>query len=120
MTAACMRMVSMLHAAAMMRMWMEDTEEFRCLGRGEQMCCAGGAQMRDRARRFISLLDELYNARTRLIVSAASPPHLLFQRSGDVPILDLELLESIQTETAVEGAPGPACPLAVLRRQSSQ
>ena len=58
--------------------------------------------MRDRARRFISLLDELYNARTRLIVSAASPPHLLFQKPGDVPILDLE---SLQFETAVEGEP---------------
>ena len=56
--------------------------------------------MRDRARRFISLLDELYNARTQLIMSAASPPHLLFQRPGDVPILDLE---GLQFETAVEG-----------------
>ena len=56
--------------------------------------------MRDRARRFICLLDELYNARTQLVMSAASPPHLLFQRPGDVPILDLE---GLQFETAVEG-----------------
>ena len=56
--------------------------------------------MRDRARRFICLLDELYNARTQLVISAASPPHRLFQRPGDVPILDLE---GLQFETAVEG-----------------
>ncbi|EIE20923.1 hypothetical protein COCSUDRAFT_57467 [Coccomyxa subellipsoidea C-169] len=58
-------------------------------------------QMRDRARRFISLVDELYNARTQLIVSAECAPHLLFKRPGDAPILDLE---SLQFETAVEGS----------------
>ncbi|BDA42478.1 probable AFG1-like ATPase [Coccomyxa sp. Obi] len=58
-------------------------------------------QMRDRARRFITLVDELYNARTQLVVSAECPPHLLFKRPGDAPILDLE---DLQFETAVEGS----------------
>ena len=65
--------------------------------------------MRDRARRFISLLDELYNARTQLVISAAAPPHALFQRPGDVPILDLE---GLQFETAVEGGVSAAIPCA--------
>ncbi len=34
------------------------------------------------------------------MVSAECPPHLLFKRPGDAPILDLEAL---QFETAVEG-----------------
>ncbi len=46
-------------------------------------------------------MDELYNARARLVCSAALPPDELF--SGDdseAPLLDLEAL---QFETAVEG-----------------
>ena len=63
------------------------------------------AQMRDRARRFITLLDELYNARTRLCLLAAASPHHLFRAADgnahDEPILDLEMLQS---EGAVPGA----------------
>ena len=55
-------------------------------------------QMRDRARRFITLLDELYNAKTPLYISAAAQPMDLFNKPGDEPVLDLE---SLQSETAV-------------------
>ena len=56
--------------------------------------------MRDRARRFITLLDELYNAKTPLYISAAAQPMDLFNKPGDEPVLDLE---SLQSETAVPG-----------------
>ena len=61
-------------------------------------CCG---QVRDQARRFITLVDELYNARVRLICSADSPPDLLFAGNlNEEPIIDLEQL---QYEGAVEG-----------------
>ncbi len=59
------------------------------------------SQVRDQARRFITLVDELYNARVRLICSADSPPDLLFAGNlNEEPIIDLEQL---QYEGAVEG-----------------
>lgn len=67
--------------------------------------CAGIPAMsmnqRDQARRFITLVDELYNARCLLVCSAALPPDQLFAgASGEEPILDLE---GLQFEGAVEG-----------------
>lgn len=57
-------------------------------------------QVRDQARRFITLVDELYNSRTRLVCSAAVPPDSLFAGAdSQEPIIDLE---SLQFETAVE------------------
>jgi hypothetical protein len=41
---------------------------------------------RDKARRFITLLDELYNARCRLVVCAAAPPDTLFQVGCGLPV----------------------------------
>ena len=59
-------------------------------------------QVRDQARRFITLVDELYNARTRLVCLAACAPDDLFGSvAHEEPILDLE---GLQFETAVEGA----------------
>lgn len=52
-------------------------------------------QVRDQARRFISLVDELYNHRTRLVCTAAAPPDQLFSGAGaeGEGILDLEGLQ---------------------------
>lgn len=56
--------------------------------------------MRDRARRFITLVDELYNASTPLVISADALPMDLFSKTGDTPVLDLE---GLQFETAISG-----------------
>ncbi|PRW45179.1 lactation elevated 1 [Chlorella sorokiniana] len=59
-------------------------------------------QVRDKARRWITLVDELYNHRTRLVCSAAAPPDQLFSGADhSEPIIDLEQL---QFESAVEGS----------------
>lgn len=47
------------------------------------------------ARRFITLVDELYNHHCRLICSAAGPPDGLFLGTIDGPIIDLERLDNI-------------------------
>lgn len=61
-------------------------------------------QVRDQARRFITLIDELYNARCVVVLGAAVPPDMLFgggEGQGEEPLVDLEAL---MFETAVEGS----------------
>eukprot|EP00884_Botryococcus_braunii_P008027 jgi/Botrbrau1/17225/Bobra.0621s0003.1 len=58
-------------------------------------------QTKDKARRFITLIDELYNARVRLVCTAECEPDLLFAGAhGQEPVVDIE---SLQFETSVEG-----------------
>ncbi|KAG2426188.1 hypothetical protein HXX76_013169 [Chlamydomonas incerta] len=59
-------------------------------------------QVRDQARRFITLVDELYGAKCVLVASAEVPPEQLFLGAeGEEPILDVE---GLQFETAAEDA----------------
>eukprot|EP00897_Mesotaenium_endlicherianum_P000235 jgi/Mesen1/10211/ME000077S09548 len=58
-------------------------------------------RIRDQARRFITLVDELYNQRCCLVCTAAAPPDQLFLGTEEGTLLDYE---SLQFETAVEGS----------------
>ncbi|KAK4757755.1 hypothetical protein SAY87_019056 [Trapa incisa] len=58
-------------------------------------------RIRDKARRFITLIDELYNHHCRLVCSAASSIDDLFQGTEDGRLFDLE---SFQFETEIEGS----------------
>ncbi|XP_047071285.1 AFG1-like ATPase [Lolium rigidum] len=57
-------------------------------------------KIRDKARRFITLIDELYNHHCRLICLAISSIDDLFQGTEEGPLFDLE---SFQFETEAEG-----------------
>ncbi|KAF8708807.1 hypothetical protein HU200_030196 [Digitaria exilis] len=57
-------------------------------------------KIRDKARRFITLIDELYNHHCRLVCLAASSIDDLFQGTEEGPLFDLE---SFQFETESEG-----------------
>jgi len=69
---------------------------------GVPLLPAGAA---DIARRFITLVDELYNAKVALVLSAEVTPEQLFAGAGaggdNAPLVDLE---SLQSETASEDA----------------
>lgn len=61
--------------------------------------------IKDQARRFITLIDELYNAKTKLVIRAAAEPDQLFSSSGGrlTPSESVVDLEGLQFEGAVEG-----------------
>ncbi|XP_074278886.1 uncharacterized protein LOC141602565 [Silene latifolia] len=58
-------------------------------------------RIRDKARRFITLIDEVYNRHCRLFCSAASSIDDLFQGTEEGTLFDLE---SFQFETEMEGS----------------
>eukprot|EP00890_Picochlorum_soloecismus_P002909 jgi/Picsp_1/3619/NSC_06456-R1_lactation elevated protein 1-like len=62
-------------------------------------------RLKDKARRFITLVDEVYNARSRLVCQAAVSLDELFTASGEEaseePLLDFE---GLQFESAAENA----------------
>ncbi|KAL3694720.1 hypothetical protein R1sor_008371 [Riccia sorocarpa] len=58
-------------------------------------------KIRDQARRFITLVDELYNNHCRFICTAAAPVDELFLGTEEGPLIDLE---SLQFETEAEGS----------------
>lgn len=62
-------------------------------------------RLKDKARRFITLVDEVYNARSRLVCQAAVSLDELFTASGEEaseePLLDFE---GLQFETAADNA----------------
>ncbi|CAM6128009.1 unnamed protein product [Calypogeia fissa] len=55
----------------------------------------------DQARRFITLVDELYNHHCRLVCTTAAPVEELFLGTDDGPLVDLE---SLQFETEAESS----------------
>ncbi|PON76967.1 ATPase, AFG1-like [Trema orientale] len=57
-------------------------------------------RIRDKARRFITLIDELYNHHCRLVCCAAASIDQLFQGTEEGTLFDLE---SFQFETETEG-----------------
>lgn len=62
--------------------------------------------IKDQARRFITLIDELYNAKTRLFIRAASEPDQLFKGGSSTRLEPSESvvdLEGLQFEGTVEG-----------------
>ena len=62
--------------------------------------------IKDQARRFITLVDELYNAKTRLFIRAAAEPDQLFKgetKDRHGPSESVVDLEGLQFEGAAEG-----------------
>ncbi len=57
-----------------------------------------GSKARDQARRFITLVDELYNAKTQLVCSAAAPPQQLFKDplAYQANVQELEVLDELR------------------------
>merc|ERR1719265_761174 len=58
-------------------------------------------QTRDSARRFITLIDQLYTHNVRIVCSAAVEPDKLFSGVSQVPDSALQLAEQLQYEGAV-------------------
>jgi cell division protein ZapE len=63
----------------------------------------------DSARRFITLIDTLYDERKRLYASAAATPDQLYQRGENAAMFErtASRLAEMQSEAWLEGPPGP-------------
>ncbi|EFN56377.1 hypothetical protein CHLNCDRAFT_22490, partial [Chlorella variabilis] len=86
--------------------FLEGVPPLSMQARGSRPRGGGGGSVRDQARRFISLVDELYNHRTRLVCTAAAPPDQLFSGAGaeGEGILDLEGLQAAAAAARLGGA----------------